>query len=106
MEILPATSDNFEQAVLQSQQPVLVDFWAPWCGYCRRLNPVLDRMAEEAEGYQIVKVNVDDAPALAEQYKVDTIPALFYFQNGRHGEVLVAPGSQGAIEDWMDGQKA
>lgn len=105
MAIIDATQKNFKQEVLEAGTPVLVDFWAPWCGYCRRLAPVLERMDEEGVPYKIVKVNVDDAEALAQEYKVDTIPALFYFQGGRHGDALIAPGSRDAIEDWIGAQK-
>ncbi len=105
MAIIQADNNNFKAEVLDSAQPVLVDFWAPWCGYCRRLAPVLDRMDAAGTAYKIVKVNVDDAPALAERYGVDTIPALFYFREGRHGDALIAPGSQDAIEEWVAAQR-
>ncbi len=80
IEINPS---NFESEVLKSEQPVLVDFWAEWCGPCKMLAPVLDEIAEEhADRLKVAKVNVDDNPALAERYGVQSIPTLLYFANG------------------------
>lgn len=104
MAILSVTNHDFEEKVLKAQQPVLVDFWAPWCVYCRRLAPVLDRMDGQPDMPQIVKVNIDDAPELAQRYQVDTIPTLLSFRGGEHGQPLVAPASQAQIQDWMKQQ--
>src|SRR5207247_10515721 len=80
IEINPS---NFESEVLKSEQPVLVDFWAEWCGPCKMLAPVLDEIAEEhADRLKVAKVNVDDNPALAERYGIQSIPTLLYFPNG------------------------
>ena len=74
---------SFDRAVLKSSVPVLVDFWAPWCGPCRMLSPVLDEIAREHVGRALVaKVNVDDEPALAQRFGVRGIPALLFFSGG------------------------
>ena len=75
--------DNFESEVLQSSSPVLVDFWAPWCGPCRQIAPVIEQLAGENQGtIKIGKLNVDEAPNSAQSYGVSSIPTLMLFKNG------------------------
>lgn len=94
--------EDFEKTVLQADRPVLVDFWATWCGYCRRLSPVIDRLADSVgDRLAVVKVDIDEHEALAEKYGVDTIPTLMLFVGGKAGEPLVNPASQAAIETWL-----
>ena len=100
--MLELNLNNFQAEALEADQPVLVDFWAPWCKYCRRIAPVVERVAQEYEGKVVVaQCNVDDAPALAQQFKVDIIPSLFLIKNGVPGEKIVNPASQDALEAWM-----
>lgn len=84
MKELNLTKENFAQEVLNSDKPVVVDFWAPWCGPCRMMAPVLEEFAQENEGkYKVAKVNVDEQPELASQYEIMSIPSLLVFKNGK-----------------------
>ena len=76
------TSENFSQAV-EEGKTMLVDFWAPWCGPCRRMAPLLDEIADERKDILVCKVNVDEEPDLAQQYEVDSIPNFVVFKNGQ-----------------------
>lgn len=81
MKVLELNIDNFNQTIA-SDVPVLVDFWAVWCGPCRMLSPVVDEIAEEGGNFVIAKVNVDENPEIARQYAISAIPTLLVFKNG------------------------
>ena len=92
-EAINVGEQTFEKVVLQSEIPVLVDFWAAWCGPCRMVAPVLDQIAAEHEGkIRIVKVNVDEEPALAAQYRITSIPAMKVFKGGEEVRELIETG--------------
>ncbi len=82
MAALTITKENFEQEVLKSDVPVLVDFWASWCGPCKMLLPIVGQVAEEATDFKVGKINVDEQMELASQFGVSTIPTLVVFKNG------------------------
>ena len=83
MSVLHITKETFEKEVLQSEKPVLLDFFALWCGPCKMIAPVLDEIAQEREDIKVCKVNVDEEPELAAQYQVSSIPTLFVIKDGQ-----------------------
>lgn len=93
------TTTDFEKEVLQADKPVLVDFWAAWCGPCHMLNPILDNVGQSlGENAKIVKVNVDENPALAQQFGVSAIPTVVVFKNGQLSERLVGVQPEGVYK--------
>ena len=82
MEIIKVNSQNFEEEVIKSEKPVLIDFYADWCGPCKMLSPIIDEIAEENYEIKVVKVNVDDSQDLAMKYQVMSIPTLVVIKNG------------------------
>jgi thioredoxin 1 len=91
--------DTFAQEVLQSDKPVIVDFWAEWCGPCHAVAPVLDRIVEERAGeVKLVKVNIDEERELAERYGIVSIPTMVLFRNGEQAAVAVGALPKGALE--------
>ena len=101
--IVVLTNDNFQEQVLKSSTPILVDFWAEWCGPCKMIAPILDELAEEYSGrVSIGKVNIDDHQNLATEYGVRAIPTLLLFQNGQVAEQIVGLRSKRDLKASMD----
>jgi len=101
--ILTLTPDNFAKEVLQSATPVLVDFWAEWCGPCKMIAPILDELAQEYDGrIRIGKVNIDDHQELAAQYRVSAIPTLLLFRQGEVAEQIVGLKSKRDLKASFD----
>jgi thioredoxin 1 len=93
------TNQTFDTEVIQSETPVIVDFWAEWCGPCHAVSPVLDRIAEEREGeLQVVKVNIDEEQELAMRYGVASIPTMILFKDGEPAAAAIGAQPKGAIE--------
>lgn len=83
MSVINITKENFQEEVLQSNKPVLVDFWASWCGPCRMVSPIVDEIAEERSDIKVCKINVDEQPELASAYQVMSIPTLMVIKDGQ-----------------------
>ena len=83
MKAIELTMNNFEKEVLLSDVPVLVDFWAEWCGPCRMLSPIVEQVAESADGFKVAKVNVDYEDELAMRFSISSIPCLIVFKGGK-----------------------
>ena len=93
------TESSFDQEVIQSDKPVIVDFWAEWCGPCHAVSPVLDKIAEErGEELRLVKVNIDEEPALAQKYGIVSIPTIVLFKDGEPAAAAVGAQPKTAIE--------
>lgn len=91
------TAENFENEVLNSDKPVLIDFWAAWCGPCRMLSPVVDEIAEENDNVKVGKVNVDEQLEFAAQFGIQSIPTLLFFKDGKQIDRSVGVASKSAI---------
>src|SRR6266576_2198995 len=94
---------SFEKVVINSPIPVLVDFWAPWCGPCKIFAPLLDEIARESEGrFRIAKINIDDNPALMERFAIRTVPSLLFFSGGELRDQIVGGTTSKAILDKLE----
>ncbi|MCI1965159.1 MAG: thioredoxin [Oscillospiraceae bacterium] len=103
MAVVTVTDDNFESKVLKSDKPVLVDFWATWCGPCRMVSPIVDEIGNESDGrYMVGKVNVDEQPDIAARYNIMSIPTLIVFKNGEPAQTTVGVHSKQDILSMLD----
>lgn len=101
MAVITITKENFAQEVLQSEKPVLLDFWASWCGPCRMLSPVVDEVAEERGDVKVGKVNVDEQPELAGEFGVMSIPTLLVFEQGKLVRQAVGARPKASVLDLL-----
>jgi thioredoxin 1 len=101
--VLELTADNWQSEVLDSNVPVVVDFWAVWCGPCRMIAPHIEQLAEEYAGkVKVGKVNVDDSQDLAAKYRINTIPQVYVFKNGKEVEKLVGAQPKASFQAAID----
>ena len=100
MAAMNVNAKQYEELIL-GEKPVLVDFWAPWCGYCRRIGPALDRIAGSREDVLVVKVNIDEEPELARQERIEVIPTLVVYREGFDLGSIVAPESKARIDAFL-----
>ena len=102
MSVFTITQDNFQKEVIESDKPVLLDFWASWCGPCRAVSPIVDEIAAETPTIKVGKVNVDEQQALAQQYGVRSIPTLVVFKDGRVAKTAVGARPKASILQMLD----
>lgn len=104
MATVTTDTNNFQSEVLQSAEPVVVDFWAEWCGPCKMIAPALEEISSEVQGkVKIAKVNIDENPELAAQYGVRSIPTLLLFKNGEVADIKVGAAPKTALSAWISG---
>jgi thioredoxin 1 len=101
MAVTTITESNFEAEVLKADRPVLLDFWAPWCGPCRMVSPLVDEIGHEVAAVKVGKVNVDDNPELAQKFGVMSIPTLVVIKNGEVIQRAVGARSKSAIKEML-----
>ena len=102
MAVVKLTKANFDTEALQANKPVLVDFYADWCGPCKMVSPLVDELSEESDAYKVGKVNVDESPELAAKYGVMSIPTLIVFKDGKVANQAVGARGKDAIRRMLD----
>jgi len=103
--MMVGTKENFEKEVLKSDVPVMVEFWAPWCGPCKMMMPIVEKLGEDAkykDKVKFVKVNIDEQPDVAGQFNVMSIPTLFIFKGGKPADAHVGAMSEGDLHAWLE----
>ena len=103
MSVIVINENNFKSEILESDRPVLIDFWASWCGPCRMLSPIVDEVAAERKDIKVCKVNVDEVPSLAEQFSVMSIPSLFLLKDGKAVASSVGVKPKNELLAFIDG---
>ena len=101
MSVIKITKDNFENEVIRSDKPVLLDFWAVWCGPCKMLSPTVDQIADEDPSIKVGKINVDEETELAQQFRIMSIPTLLVFKNGKNTNKSIGVISKDEILDLL-----
>ncbi|MCP4354736.1 MAG: thioredoxin [Proteobacteria bacterium] len=98
-DILEVNDDNFEAEVINSDKPVLIDFWAPWCGPCRAIAPIIDELAKVYDQIKFVKCNVDDNPVTPGKYEVQAIPTLLFIKDGKVADSITGMVAKNKLEE-------
>ena len=105
MSVIQFNEESFRNQILENKELTLVDFWAPWCSYCRRIAPAYDMAAEEFGGrLSFGKVNIDELPQLEEQYDIEVIPTILLFRDGKPAARIVAPDSMAKLKEFIKQQ--